>query len=179
MGGRGSPSRLVSGRADLAEALGDEDHRPMRDLLAYWGAHTADGAALRRADFHPEDVTGLLPHLFLADRIEGPPLDFRFRLVGTGIAGIEGEHTGRHLSELIPRSGHPDVWAHYERALAGELCLRRETLEWQGRAYIHYEVLLLPMTRAGPATDALLGMALYCVVEGRGASRPLPLGPMA
>lgn len=151
----------------------------MRELLAYWSARAVDGRVLRRADFHPEDLPGLLPHLFLADRLDGPPLDFRFRLVGTAIAFVEGEHTGRQLSELLPRSRYPDVWGHYERALAGELCLRRETLGWQGRAHVPYEVLLLPMMRAGPAIDALLGMALFRVAAGGGPSRRLPVGRRA
>lgn len=159
------PSGLICGRETVAAALDDPFHAPMHALLDYWGRR-AEGGAMPRGALRPEELTALLPHLYLIDRVAPgraarPGLDVRFRLVGTAIAQVEGELTGRRLSELIAPDEHPEVWEHYRRAFAGELCLRRQTLRWQEREHLRYEVLLLPMSRGGGAIDALLGMALY------------------
>jgi hypothetical protein len=167
---------LVRDEPAVSQALAGGSLEPMRALLDYWRGRCGARAALPRSELHPEELPALLPHLFLVDRGEREPGDVLFRLVGTAIVRVEGEITGRSLSELIPRADHESVWEHYERALAGELCLRRETLRWQGRAYVHYHVLLLPMTRTGDGIDALLGMALYRFLQDDGA---LPVGPMA
>ncbi|SMF38576.1 PAS domain-containing protein [Tistlia consotensis] len=169
---------LICRPANLAAVLRDAFYEPMRTLLGYWRERVGPGGVLDRTRLHPEELAPLLPNLFLMDRLEGAPFDIAFRLVGTAIPQIEGEITGRSLSSLIARSEHPMVWEHYERALAGELCLRRQTLVWQDRDYVRYDVLLLPMSRGGAAIDALLGMALYRLL-GDGPDRvAMPVGPM-
>lgn len=167
---------LIHGEGAVREALAGHCLQPMGALLDYWQERRAERPALARSDLYPEDLAALLPHLFMVDRGKAEPSDVCFRLVGTAIVRVEGEITGRSLSELIPRAGHEIVWEHYDRALAGELCLRRGNLRRRDRAYIHYHVLLLPMSRTGGAIDSLLGMALYRFLHENGA---LPVGPMA
>lgn len=75
------------------------------------------------------------------------------------------------LSRLIPHGPRTEaLWAHYERVMDGEVCLRRETLGWQDRDFIAYDVLMLPMSRSGSGIDSALGMALYRVKGEAGAT---------
>jgi len=142
----------------------------MRTLLGYWDARRDGKTALPRANFDPVDLPRLLPNIYFIDRVGDDPFDIQFRLVGTQIAKVEGEITGMRLSTLIPPTPHTHaLWDHYERVMAGDVCLRRETLEWQDRDFIAYDVLLLPMIRTGPEIDGALGMALYRISGEAGA----------
>lgn len=147
-----SAAGLPSG-APLAE--------PFRQLLVFWEARQS-GGALKREDLDPILLRDLLANIFLVDQVSTDPCDVFYRLVGTKIVEVEGEMTRTHLSELVPRSAaNETLWQHYERVFAGKICLRRQTLAWQGRDHIGYEVLLLPMIRSGDEIDSALGMILY------------------
>jgi len=105
-------------------------------------------------------MVGFLPNVFISDIVARDPLDIQFRLVGTGITAIEGEITGRLLSELVPdRQQHAMLWQQYEAALAGQVWLRMETLEWQHRGHITYEVLVVPMLDDAGEIAQFLGVA--------------------
>lgn len=114
----------------------------------------------RRSDVQPTDMVGFLPNVFIADIVDFDPLDIRFRLVGTGITAIEGEITGQLLSELVPdRQQYAKLWQQYASALAGQIWLRRESLDWQGRGHITYEVLVVPMRDDSDDIAQFLGVA--------------------
>ena len=87
-------------------------------------------------------------------------LDFRFRLVGTAIMEMEGEHTGRLLSDMFPdREGYAVLWQQYRDAAAGKVWVRHETLRWQGRDHVNYEVILAPLQDADGRVTMLIGLA--------------------
>lgn len=147
-----SAAGLPSG-APLAE--------PFRELLAFWEARQSDGA-LKREDLDPVLLRHLLANILLVDRVSRDPIDVVYRLAGTKIVEVEGEITRARLSDLVSRASSTEtLWRHYERVFAGEVCLRRQTLAWQGRDHIGYEVLLLPMIRSGAEIDSALGLVLY------------------
>lgn len=163
---------VICGATELDRALAGTFFAPMRAALAYWRERAGPHGVMRRSDLHPEELARLLPNIFLVDRLDGKPFDVAFRLVGTVITQVEGEMTGRRLSDLIPRAKDPVVWDHFARAFAGEACLRRHTLRWQERDHILYHVLMMPMTRGGQEVDALFGMALYRIRKAGSAPPP-------
>jgi hypothetical protein len=95
------------------------------------------------------------------DVVSGTPRRFRFRLVGTRIADLEGEMTDRFLDEFVPGVPGTAMARHYDDAVDGRIYVRHETLHWRKREYINYEVLLLPLSSDGRAVDMLLGLARY------------------
>jgi hypothetical protein len=103
----------------------------------------------------------LLPYIFMVDVLrDGETLDFQFRLVGTGIVDIEGEHTGKRLSEMFPdRQTYEMLWRQYCDATAGRIWVRHETLRWQGRDHIDYEVVLAPLQDGEGQVTLLIGIA--------------------
>lgn len=136
-----------------------------RAFLSYWHSKcraTEQGQAYpRRSDIHPEEIRALLPYIFMVDVLRGgPDLDFRFRLVGTAIMEIEGEHTGLKLSAMFPdRAAYAVLWRQYRDAAAGKVWVRHETLRWQDRDHVAYEVILAPLQDDSGQVTMLIGIA--------------------
>lgn len=131
------------------------------ELYEYWLRKGVGRAMPARADIDPLDIPQLLANVFLMDVIPGPPQRFRFRLVGTRIAELEGEMTSKYLDEFVPNAAGTAMARHYEETTAGRLSARHETLHWRKREYINYDVLLLPLSSDGRTVDMLLGLARY------------------
>ncbi len=137
-----------------------------REFLLYWHDKCPDSASdssfPTRADISPEEIPRLLPYVFMVDvlEVEEGELDFRFRLVGTAIVDIEGEHTGRKLSDMFSdRAAYRVLWRQYRDAAAGKIWVRYETLRWQGRDHVNYEVILAPLQDETGRVTMLIGLA--------------------
>jgi hypothetical protein len=79
----------------------------LKRLLAYWDGKRGTNAMPARADIDPTTIgTDLLPWIALTEVVDGGAR-FRFRLCGTGLAGIAGlELTGRYIDELNPNPAY-------------------------------------------------------------------------
>lgn len=132
-----------------------------REFLAYWHAKCPEAGFPTRADVAPDEILKLLPYIFMLDVLEQEAgLDFRFRLVGTAIMRVEGEHTGKLLSAMFPdRKAYAVLWQQYLDAAAGRVWVRHETLRWQGRDHIDYEVILAPLQDDAGRVTMLIGLA--------------------
>lgn len=134
-----------------------------REFLAYWRGKCPHGGGWpTRADIRPEEMLSLLPYVFMVDVLpqtaEGP--DYHFRLVGTAIMELEGEHTGRLLSQMFPdRQSHAAVWDQYRDAVLGTIRVRQETLRWGEDNEATYEVILLPLQDESGKVGLLVGLA--------------------
>lgn len=134
-----------------------------REFLAYWRAKCPPGGGFpTRADIAPEEILQLLPYIFMVDVLpetrEGP--DYRFRLVGTAIMDLEGEHTGRLLSQMFPdREAYAVIWAQYRDAVNERIRVRQETLRWPDGDQTTYEVILVPLRDESGRVSMLFGLA--------------------
>lgn len=145
----------------LFSQLDGAGNQPLREIHGYWSGKIVGGRLPSRRDIDPVEIPRLLPNLFLLDVIAGPPARYRFRLVGTRIAQVEGEHRGRYLDEYTELNKNPAVLRQYDDACGGVIYLRDNTLVWQDRPHVDYTVLLLPLAEDGTTVDTLLGYALY------------------
>lgn len=145
----------------LVSQLSKAENRPLREIHAYWSSRIVDGRLPARRDIDATEIPRLLPNVFLLDVVPGPPTRYRFRLVGTRITVVEGEHRGRYLDEYTELNRNSAVLRQYEDACRGVVYLRDNTLVWQDRDHVDYTVLLLPLAEDGVTVDALLGYALY------------------
>jgi len=153
----------VSAAPELGDFLGQPQNRAFQEFHAYWLQKAAGKVMPSRADLDPLDIPQLLANIFLVDVVPGVPRRFRFRLVGTRIAELEGELTNRYLDDLIPGPAGAAIGRHYEDATEGLIRIRRETLRWhlQEREHVNYDVLLLPLSQDGAAVDMLFGLCIY------------------
>ena len=72
-----------------------------------------------RRDFDPLiEVPQLVPHLMLKD-VRYQPLDFRYRLIGTGIRHhLSRDYTGEWMSAIPGQGPGNPLWEHHLAALA-------------------------------------------------------------
>ena len=136
----------------------------VREFRARFAPLMAAHGFVRRADFLPEQIPRLLGNLVLLERTER---GFRYRLVGSNIAGLHGRDlTGSYLSEW-PAATSSMIAAQYEALLAH----RRPILaHYLGPAYSggrfhivqrRWEKLALPLA-FGAAADGVLVCADQC-----------------
>ena len=151
----------VEATPELREFLQRPGNATFLEFYEYWLRQGAGKAMPARADIDPLDIPQLLANVFLMDVMPGPPQRFRFRLVGTRIAELEGEMTNKFLDEFVPGAAGTAMARHYEDTVEGRLSVRRETLHWRKREYINYDVLLLPLSSDGRIVDMLIGFARY------------------
>jgi hypothetical protein len=133
----------------------------IRALYRYWLGKRHGRRAPARADIDPIELRSLLPHIYLFDVVEpGPRL--RYRLVGTAIAEMAGEVTGRFVDELLPPAVYARMHAHYVdvvRNLVGRYYVADMT--WRDRPHVRYHRLLLPLSDDQRAANMLLGISCY------------------
>ncbi len=112
-----------------------------------------------RRDIDPVRFRRLLPFVFLVD-VEGPPLRFRYRLIGTGITGFTGRDlTGQAVDERTygPYAALAHAFfaipvEHQVPALAKGRAIYLPGHDWQ-----RIELLVLPLSNDGETVTMILG----------------------
>ena len=129
----------------------------LREIHAYWDGKRGGRRMPSRRDLDPAEITTLLPYLQLLD-VLGPPLDFRFRLVGTAVASIcARDYTGARLSELPGKGRGSVLWNLLEEVWrTGEPSA--ETPPYEGRLLqlLDFASLALPLSDDGTQANMIL-----------------------
>ena len=130
----------------------------MVELYDYWAAKRQQERLPGRRDIDPVDLGRQLPNMMLID-ILGPPLRFRYRLVGTQVVAASAEdRTGAFFDAVEFFRKNPVVMEQYkEVAETREPALSLEPF----RNYVDnttYEVerLILPLAADGKTVDMVL-----------------------
>jgi hypothetical protein len=106
----------------------------LQDALTYWESKRAGRRMPARRDFDPLlEVPKLVPWIVLVDVLHDP-LDFRFRLVGSGVVDrSQGNHTGKCFSEMLDFGPGSHLWTHRAAVVEAGTPLRFEP-PYVGRA---------------------------------------------
>jgi hypothetical protein len=133
-------------------------HPTLRQLHGYWLKKKAGRFAPARRDIDPAELRDLLPCLFLVD-VEGRPIRFRFRLVGTEIVESFGiDVTGRYVEEIGFSDRAPSVLAYYAAVVTTrEPSCHIVRFTRGGGRHLTYERVILPLSSDGETVDMLLG----------------------
>lgn len=138
------------------------DRDELRDLAATWNEWAKAHALPLRGRFDPVDFPKLLPWIVLMEALpEVAEFDARVRYVGTEIVNyFNSDHiTGKSLSDLGPI--YWDRWAEVGRQVTearAPLCFQGSPF-MVGKAHVNFEMLVLPLSKAGETVDFLI-MAL-------------------
>jgi hypothetical protein len=127
-------------------------------LHDYWRGKFRGGRLPGRADIDPADVPHLLPWLFLMD-VAGDPLEFRYRLIGTGIVNFLGrDYTGRTVDEGSYGDRAPVMRQIFASALARRdvTAVRGHVFYVPGRAFARVCWTMMPLAADGETIDMLL-----------------------
>jgi hypothetical protein len=145
------------GRVEAAELdLKTAPYPDLMRMLAYWESKRKGRLAPRRADLDPAEIVEFLPRVMLAD-VRHDPLDFRYRLSGTGILDLHGmELTGRGPRDLMPVAFGELIYGHYcEAVRRREPLLHLVVLDSQERSR-SYARLIMPFSEDGSAVTMLM-----------------------
>jgi hypothetical protein len=131
------------------------------DLLRahdYWRRKRMGRFAPRRSDIDPSELIEVLPRVMLVD-VQREPLDFRYRLSGTGICDVHGSDlTGRRPRELLPAAYGALVERHYRECVARRSPLLHLVMLDSAEKLRSYARLLLPLSEDGEAVTMLLAI---------------------
>lgn len=144
-------------RADQLQSL------ELQKIYRFWKQKAGDRLAPARADIDVPELRPWLPHVLLADLIEGDK-DIRFRVIGTWIADQVGrDDTGKTLSEIDRGERSREILEEYRRAARDVLPYRAcgtFFAESGAKEYIQAERLLLPFSSDGISCDKVFS-AIY------------------
>jgi len=133
----------------------------LRFALDYWFQKRAGRLAPTRADIDPIDIAPLLPRVMLVD-VSTDPIDFRFRLAGTGLFKIHGaELTNKRALDLEPPAYGALIHRLYCDALDRRTPIAHRVLiecETRRSAYLR---IILPLSEDGVVINRLLTVESY------------------
>ena len=129
----------------------------LKEALAYWRTKLGDRAMPSRRDIDPAEIPQLLPYVMLTD-VLSDPLDFRYRLIGTGIRGISwNDYTGKRYSEVPGKGQGSVVWAHCVEVVRSKTPLVAATPYIGPDQHVSCcETLLLPLSQNGSDVNMIL-----------------------
>ena len=115
-----------------------------------------------RRDIEPAEIVGLLPYVVLID-VERDPLDFRYRLVGTGVAARFGrDHTGAHFSALMQQNKESEVWSAAVRIVEEKRpIVSRIPYVGFNRWTQYYDNLSMPLSEDDIVVNMLFGVLQF------------------
>lgn len=157
-GRRAAPPQLDAMELRLDDPAIDAD---LQFALDYWSRKRAGRLAPKRADIDPAEIAPLLPRVILVD-VSADPLDFRFRLAGTGLFRIHGaELTNKRALDLEPAAYGALIHRLYCDALARRApMVHRLLIECETRRSAYLRVML-PLSEDGASINRLLTVESY------------------
>ena len=132
----------------------------LRQAYDYWRARKGAKIYPSRKDITPEGMKPFLAKTMLIDVCHSP-LDFIFRVFGTGIATAHGkDYTGKSVRDLDPAAFAELIWNQYSEVLsAGDAVFHRVQFTG-GDRYINYHRITMPLSTDGTTIDMLLAVSI-------------------
>lgn len=133
----------------------------LKVALDYWRRKRGVRLAPTRADIDPIDIAPLLPQVMLVD-VSTDPLDFRFRLAGTGIFRIHGaELTNKRALDLEPAAYAALTHRLYSDAVTRQAPVAHRVLIEVETKRSAYTRIILPLSDGGSAINRLMTVESY------------------
>ncbi len=134
--------------------------RDLRFALDYWRQKRGIRLAPTRGDIDPVDIAPVLPQVMLVD-VGSDPVDFRFRLAGTGLFKIHGaELTNKRALDLEPPAYGALIHRLYCDALARRApIVHRLLIECETRRSAYMRIV--PLSEDGQAINRLMTVESY------------------
>lgn len=131
-------------------------------LVAVWREKSAGRKMPRRSDLTPRDLKDYLRDLLLCNRISVNPSRYMWRLIGSTVAEILGNYTGKTFEESIPPQQLERWIESSDMILSSEIPWRmRGRVHVGGRDYLDAENLYLPLADDNDKPAFILGLCRY------------------
>jgi len=135
----------------------DCDRYPEIDrALAYWREKKGDRELPSRADIDPLEISKSLPRVMVAE-VSYDPLEFRYRLAGTGLFAMHGQElTGQLARDLNPPEFGALIHSHYSEVVARRVPILHVIELTSDDVMTSYARIILPLSGDGKVIDRLL-----------------------
>lgn len=139
-------------------------HPAVAEGLDYWQRKRGDARFPARRDIDPLEIPSLLRHVLLLERVPtaaAPGYGWRFRLVGTSVAILYGEHTGKLMEEAMKAR-----IARRNRGVVEEAVKRNAPMRAIGRTrfygpeWLVGEALVAPLSSDGEVIDMIFSVVV-------------------
>jgi hypothetical protein len=131
-------------------------------VLALWKAHARGRALPLRTDMSARVLKTYLPHISLKERVQENPSRYRWRLIGTRVAQIIGERTGKFSDENAPPLLAARWIASCDLILAIGMPLRIVgRVLADNKDYLSNDLLVMPLADAQGAPRFVMGFGHY------------------
>lgn len=137
-------------------------HAGFHQLVRLWRAHRGDGPLPPRQAMTARLLKDFLPDLALYERLETQDgYRHRCRLMGTRVAQVYGEHTGKVMQDFLPPQHVPRFCCGMDDTLAAGVPLRfLARTESANTDYLSAEYCLMPLADAsGAGIMVLIGIS--------------------
>ncbi len=139
------------------------DHPELIVLRNVWRNSAAGLALPKRADFGAQSLKNVLKHLAIVERVSAPnePVRYRVEYLGSYLAAILGDQTGRMVEEWVPSGLLPRWMMLFDAVLAHGIPLRIASgFGYAKLGYAAGEMFIAPLSdEAGQAN--LVVICLY------------------
>ena len=140
--------------------------------LAYWTEKKGGHPLPARRDFDPLlEAPQLVRNMMLKD-VQRAPLDFRYRLIGTGVRHhLRRDVTGQWMTAIPGQGPGNPLWAYHEQVVeTGAPVFLRPAYVGPHKEFLHIESVILPLASDHETIDMLMIFADFL-------RRPLPETP--
>jgi hypothetical protein len=144
---------------DPSLAFSDSSYAQLLDL---WHIKRGDRAMPRRSEMTHRDLKDIMRHLLVSERVAVNPSQYRWKLIGTSLTPILGEHTGKTFEESIPPQ-HLSRWQQCgDLILDGGQPLRfLGRVHLNGREFLDAENLFVPLANDQDVPAFGMGLCRY------------------
>jgi hypothetical protein len=136
----------------------------VREAYSYWLSKSKTGRLPSRRDIRPEEITSLLPYIYLVEVIGDPP-SFKYRLVGTQFyQWTRREYTGVTVNAAEYGPNWENIYNDYLTAVRSRAPMYSEYIvaPWPEREFLTYERIIAPLSDDSMTVNMLFG-ALHMV----------------
>jgi hypothetical protein len=124
----------------------------------YWDSKRSGNRMPARADFDPLlEIPALVRFMMLKD-VQRAPLDFRYRLVGTGLLShMTADWTGRLMSEVEYQRPPSTIWDYHRQvAESGAPLFIKPNYVGPHKDYLFIESVMLPLGSDHRTVDMIM-----------------------
>jgi hypothetical protein len=146
----------------------------LMQVAALWRDKSAGRGMPLRRDMSARALKAYLPHIIVVDVVEDRERRrYRFRLMGTSIARVFGDHTGKFLDEAIV-SPYRERWtAAIDTAVEANGPVRLSgRIEYRQLDYLAMEIFLGPIEQHDEKAESVL-VAAYSKFSARHVFEPM------
>jgi len=140
----------------------------------YWEGKKPANGIPARGDFDPLlEIPGLVRFMMLKD-VQRDPLDFRYRLVGTGLrTHLTTDWTGKLMSEVEYQRAPSTIWDYHQQvAETAEPLFIRPNYVGPHKDYLMIESAMLPLGDDHRTVDMIMIFIEFMKQAAPGAPRP-------